>query len=670
MYRIKYGLGTKVCSPHRKGRGGLGEETIKKILKNLELTEKEAEVYIFLSKHGVLKCGEIAKGMKRHKAQIYRILKILQTKGLLESTLEAPTRFTAVPFETVLDLSIKAKRDEATQIETTRQEILNYWKSIRQPGLEPPIGKFVVIEGNHKIYPKISQMIKDTKNQLSAVATVSGLARADQFGLFDAVFAHPLRSKIQFRFLTDLSSQNLGAMKTLLKRTPETGFDLKGRNSDIGLQSPRMVIRDGEETLLFITSRMDTSMAEQDVCLWTDCKEIVRAFSAVFEDLWRNSTDIEKAIAEIESGSTPQRILISNADEAEKTYSEIVSSAKKQIIMLTSSQGLAILSENTALIETWIKRGISVKIMAPITSENLKAALHLSEYCPVRHVPSGYLQTTVVDETHVFQFSPLRKPERLDAPPQFEDTFYTSDHEHVKRIRLMLNSIWKGASIPSAVAIDSLSSPQPEIGTPETLAAFATAMKNVQTKDLPKSRSTVGTVLIHPPNYLGIPAIRMHAFHYEKESAFGEGNSLYIKMLLNTPKGYDFVPVAAVETNEKAVVPQRAMFLGTPAVDNFHFVQPGELQVRKIGNTLFTGWTAHIPLPPTAHILPPACMLFEAYGKAQHVVKSLPSGNYIETFECDNYDAFVTFLDPSWKYAAPGIHGVISTNVVGTISRP
>src|SRR3989304_5948117 len=98
------------------------EETIKKILKDFGLTNKEAEVYIFLSKHGVLKCGEIARGMKRHKAQIYRILKILESKGLLESTLEAPTRFTAVPFETVCDLSLKATSYAAAQLKQARHE--------------------------------------------------------------------------------------------------------------------------------------------------------------------------------------------------------------------------------------------------------------------------------------------------------------------------------------------------------------------------------------------------------------------------------------------------------------------------------------------------------------------------------------------------------------------
>ena len=113
--------------------GFTGDETIREMLRNFGLTDKEAEVYIFLSKRGTLKCREISKGMKRHAAQIYRILKILQNKGLLQLTLEAPTRFAAVPFETVLDHQIKAKHDEAVRMEQSRREILTYWKTIRQP---------------------------------------------------------------------------------------------------------------------------------------------------------------------------------------------------------------------------------------------------------------------------------------------------------------------------------------------------------------------------------------------------------------------------------------------------------------------------------------------------------------------------------------------------------
>jgi hypothetical protein len=185
-----------------------------------------------------------------------------------------------------------------------------------------------------------------------------------------------------------------------------------------------------------------------------------------------------------------------------------------------------------------------------------------------------------------------------------------------------------------------------------------------------KSRSTVGNALIYPPSHLGLPALRISAFRYEQESIFGEGNSLYINMRLKTSKGYDWVPVAVLETNEKAVIPQKAVFMGTPAADNFKFVKPGELQVRKQGNTMFIGWTVQIPLPPTTHILPPACMMLEAYGKPNHVIKSASLGNYIQTYESDNFDAFVTFLDPSWKYSAPGTDGSICINVDLAITKP
>ena len=112
----------------------MSEDTSRKILKDIGLTEKETEIYIFLTRHGALKGLDIAKRIKKHKAQVYNILKNLQAKGLVEPSLEFPTRFTAVPFEKVIDLSVKAKRDEAAFIENAKKEIMSYWNSISQSG--------------------------------------------------------------------------------------------------------------------------------------------------------------------------------------------------------------------------------------------------------------------------------------------------------------------------------------------------------------------------------------------------------------------------------------------------------------------------------------------------------------------------------------------------------
>jgi sugar-specific transcriptional regulator TrmB len=226
----------------------LNEETLKKILKDFGLTETEADIYLFLAKHEALTSTEIARQIKKDRAQVFRTLKSLQTKGLAESTIEVPARFTPVSFERVVESTIKVKKDEAAHIESTKEELLNFWKNISKTKLDLTLEKFVVIEGRHKVYSKIAHMIRETKNQFSTITTVNALVRANQYGLYDAAFKNLLKSKIQFRFLTELSNQNLKAIKAILKKTSKKGVNFKVRNPDLGLSLfPHMVLRDNED---------------------------------------------------------------------------------------------------------------------------------------------------------------------------------------------------------------------------------------------------------------------------------------------------------------------------------------------------------------------------------------------------------------------------------------
>ena len=359
-----------------------GVDAVRQVLKNFGLTEKEVSTYIFLAKHGPLKGGEIAKTTKTQKAQVYRTLKSLQNKGLVEATLEAPTRFTAIQFENFIDMSIKAKQEEAALLRNTKNELVNDWKKIRQPPPELTLEKLLVIEGNHRIYPKIAQMIKETTNQLSVIATIPALIRAEQYGLFDTAFDHPLKSKIQFRFITELNGENLNSVKTLLRKIPKYNLKINGRNPDMGFQlKPRMIIRDEKEILFFITPRRGTlGQREDEVCLWTNCGELVQAFQSVFEDEWQKATDIEKKIAEIENCKlTAEAPIPSDAEIVRKNYEESMNTAAKEILILTSPEGLAYYSRKAPLVKSWVKKGISVRIMAPITSDNLKASGELSK---------------------------------------------------------------------------------------------------------------------------------------------------------------------------------------------------------------------------------------------------------------------------------------------------
>ena len=125
------------------------------------------------------------------------------------------THIAPVMPEKVLNQFIKIRQEEAAFIEKTKKDWLKDWKKISKPRIQQSMEKFAVIEGSKKIYSKIAEMIENTTIKLSAISTVKDLVRAEQFGVFDFAYKHPLKTEVQFRFLTEINNQNLKAIKLL-----------------------------------------------------------------------------------------------------------------------------------------------------------------------------------------------------------------------------------------------------------------------------------------------------------------------------------------------------------------------------------------------------------------------------------------------------------------------
>ncbi len=684
----------------------MGTEKVQKVLRNFGLTEKEAELYIFLAKRSALRSGEIAKGIKTHRVEVYRMLKSLQTKGVIESTLESPARFTTVPFETVLDSFIKAKREETALIEKTKQSVLNDWQIISKIEPEASLEKFVVVEGNKKIYSRVLNMVKETKSQLSFATTIQGLARADEFGVLDTVLNHPLKESIKFRFLTELSRENLKAVKTFFKKISKTGLDFKGKNPNLGLKlSPRMVMRDKEEILFFIRPTSETQVTEKDdVCLWTNCKTLVQSFVAVFEDLWSNSEDINEKIAEIETGKpTLAASVITDASTALKTYNEIINNAEKEVLIMTSSVELIESKKRITTLRALYEKGVSIKIMAPITKDNWHAMRELSQYCFIRHIPTSYLETTIVDGKYLFQSKNQQIVGQLNGTPYSDSSFYANDHVYVEKTKNMLNDVWRNASVPSDLTLDSIIDPPMPIGSPsaESQKNFPKTDSGVG-KDFKGKRATLtekdvldkiinakkypydnwpkdilrfygssGHAIIHPPKNFNLPDFMIWAMHHNKMSSFGASDTLLVYLWLETLKGHAYVPVTFVTENPENVEFHKKVSFGTPSGKNIHLVKKDELQIRIHGNTFFAGWTISIPLLPTSFILPPSGILLEGNGKIETGISEIryPSGVKVVP-EHNGFDAFITFFHPASKYSGPQTDGRISRDLVVTMYPP
>ncbi len=477
---------------------------------------------------------------------------------------------------------------------------------------------------------------------------------------------------------------------------------IKGRNGDIGLPLfPRIIIRDNQEILYFISSQKKETEDNHDFeAILTDCTSLVKPFSSLFEELWKKSSDIQQKILEIETGMSPQRtIIIEKLDIALAKYNEAIKNAHKNIIMITSSNEISLYSKNPSLLKEPTKTGVKIKIMAPILRKNLKACLDLLKFCEVRHIPNEYMKTAIIDEQHLFQFktSKILESDKFIESPM--ETFYSNDFEYVKKTEKMLLDIWEKSVIPSAVTAGSIMeqqistsgqlisknsekfvdiiyssghfyrNPKTNKTTVKDVISKIEAYKN-SAKNVDKQKSilcgSIAYALIHPHENFNYPDMLIIAYNIDEKSTFGAENALVIALEMIIPQSGSktFIPVTLIGDNPKASNEWKNNLARLPAANNYHLFKKDEIHIQTLGNTFFVGWTRPIPLLSNQKTLSPSALLLEATGKIQSrsFEMILTSGlNQRQLFNCS--DGVLTFIHQKTKYQSPSTDGLFLREV-------
>jgi sugar-specific transcriptional regulator TrmB len=670
----------------------MSQESMLKSLMNLGLTKPEAKVYFYLAKKGPKKANEITKELKMKRQQLYPIIRTLQSRLIVTATLDRPAKFSAIAFERFLDLFARVKFEEAKTIQLNKGKLLSDWQSINPTLPKDNSSLFTVINGKKYVYSKIQQMIQETQSQISVISDLTGLFRAEQFGVFDVIKSHPRKNEIQFKIITEIPRNYLQAVKDLMK-TINPEIKIKGRNADIGLSLfPKMVIRDNAEILYFISTTADelNEKGNEDA-LFTNCNSLVKPLSRVFENLWKNSTAIEQKILEIETGTLPQRtIIIEEFELATAKCDKALREAKESIIMATSSEQILQYWKNPSLLKELTKKGVSIKIMAPVSRKNLTACLDLLEFCEIRHVPNEYVKTIIIDRNHLFQFKIIDSREKGNSIQNISQTLYSSDFEYINKTKKMLLDIWKNSVIPSSLTmeatIEQLSTSGPpfkrkakykfidkvytthhlhdktdktRINEQDVIRKILNYKKNPVTKANNTICGFAGHSLIHFQEAFE-SALYIAAYHIDEESSYGAEDALIVMAWLSTPKGFSYVPVAIVGNNPKASQSWKRLFKDpfAPASKNYYLFKKDEIQIQMHGDTFFAGWTKSIPILPNQS-LPPSAIILEATGiiRSRAFETTFPNGVKLDS-QFNYYDAFVTMINKKIKYQGPATDGL------------
>lgn len=111
-------------------------ERIFKALVSLGLSEIDARVYIHLATKGPAFAKNIIEELTVRNRQVYRSLRHLQDKGTVKTNNEHPAKFSALPFEEVLDMLIELKEEQAKALQESREELVSSWQTKKKEKTE------------------------------------------------------------------------------------------------------------------------------------------------------------------------------------------------------------------------------------------------------------------------------------------------------------------------------------------------------------------------------------------------------------------------------------------------------------------------------------------------------------------------------------------------------
>lgn len=267
-------------------------ESLTKKLSILGLSEDEAEIYIQLLTMGPTTAGVLSKNLKINRMKTYRRLQNLEKRGILEKTLSRPVKYVALPLDEILERFVSEEKNRLDSFERITEEIKSDWEDIRKDievrGSEP---RFRILQGRRQVFEQINTLCERAQNEIFIVTTQNDLFRLSYFDVID-VLERRGQEDVEVNILTQI--QHLDPEFTEYLGVAEVRHTV--------LPSVmRFVIADEREAIT--TFAMDDTMSmttKEDIGLWIEAPDYVKATSTSLKALWRDSIDADEMISALE----------------------------------------------------------------------------------------------------------------------------------------------------------------------------------------------------------------------------------------------------------------------------------------------------------------------------------------------------------------------------------
>jgi len=258
-------------------------------LMDFGLTEKEARVYVTLSRMSSATGSETASATQLSPLQTYRALKGLLNYGLVEMSLERPRRYTPLKIEQAISLLGQEAERKLLDFENKTPLLLKAWTTLGNLGSDRASFTFRIIQGSKNVSKFRLMLYQSAKKDVAAIMKPNELAKMVLDGA-DDIFQQLSFKNITLRGLSELNRYNVDASKKFLEFIT---FHHVNHSNLVPF-----VIIDGKEALCCLSRDGRDGVPEN--AIWTNHPDLVGIFKEVFETLWASSQDGTARVREIE----------------------------------------------------------------------------------------------------------------------------------------------------------------------------------------------------------------------------------------------------------------------------------------------------------------------------------------------------------------------------------
>ena len=256
-------------------------EIIKSALVEYGLSENETEVYLHLARKGESKASEVAEAISLHRTEVYRILHVLEKRGIVIETFETPLKFTAVPVDRAVEQLVEAQRMKANLLEKRKSELIRLWSSMPKPLIEENKKEgFQMLDGESQVMLKAKEMLEKAESEAKIFAPDDILAM-----LYNNDFLADLEQR-SFNVNISLLTENSLKSRLICERL---GWATQTHCIGDVEGLPCFIVTD-RTTLLMVYRKKGEEKGQRCkktkvVGLWTNCNALVDSMVTLFSRL-------------------------------------------------------------------------------------------------------------------------------------------------------------------------------------------------------------------------------------------------------------------------------------------------------------------------------------------------------------------------------------------------